>query len=78
MYAFLRKRYERLLTQRIAQANEQEWNDLARLFVARFQELNGLPHDSLAGPSTFDRLEAAGYGVQGAQGSQGRARSGSA
>jgi murein L,D-transpeptidase YcbB/YkuD len=37
---------------------EQNWNELARVFVQRFQQIHGIPHDSLAGPHTFALLDA--------------------
>jgi hypothetical protein len=41
---------------------EQEWNELARLFVQRFQQIHNLPHDSLAGVRSFLVLDATGVG----------------
>lgn len=41
---------------------EQEWNELARLFVQRFQQIHQIPPDSLAGPHSFKLLEAIGEG----------------
>ncbi len=38
--------------------NEPEWNELARLFVQRFQQIHGIPTDSLAGQRTFQLLDA--------------------
>lgn len=43
-------------------AREQEWNELARLFVQRFQQIHGLPTDSLAGPHSFKILDATAVG----------------
>jgi hypothetical protein len=37
--------------------NEPEWNELARLFVQRFQQIHGMPTDSLAGPRAFAILD---------------------
>ena len=39
-------------------AKDQEWNELARLFVQRFQQIHQMPPDSLAGPHSFKLLEA--------------------
>ena len=41
---------------------EQEWNELARVFVARFQQIYNLPPDSLAGIGTFAALDATAVG----------------
>lgn len=54
----LRARYHHLRPNTINDpAKEQEWNELARLFVQRFQEIHKLPPDSLAGMQTFQVLE---------------------
>jgi murein L,D-transpeptidase YcbB/YkuD len=42
--------------------NEADWNELARLFVQRFQQIHGMPTDSLAGPRAFEVLDATGRG----------------
>jgi len=43
-------------------AKELEWNELARLFVQRFQQIHGMPTDSLAGPRAFATLDATAVG----------------
>jgi hypothetical protein len=37
--------------------DEEKWNRFARRFVERFQQLQGIPADSLAGVNTFAALE---------------------
>jgi hypothetical protein len=41
---------------------EEEWNELARLFVQRFQQIHDLPTDSLAGPHAFRVLDGTAVG----------------
>ena len=36
---------------------EREWNELARIFVQRFQQIRRIPDDSLAGPHAFRLLD---------------------
>ena len=43
-------------------AREQEWNELARVFLQRFQQIHQIPPDSLAGPHSFKLLEAIAEG----------------
>jgi len=43
-------------------AREAQWNELARLFVQRFQQIHNMPHDSLPGPRTFAMLDATAVG----------------
>ncbi len=45
-------------------AREREWNELARIFVQRFQQIHGIPADSLAGPHSFNVLDATAVGAQ--------------
>lgn len=42
--------------------NEPDWNELARLFVQRFQQIHGMPTDSLAGPRAFAMLDSTAVG----------------
>jgi len=43
-------------------AREAEWNELARIFVQRFQQIHGIPADSLAGPHAFAVLDGTAVG----------------
>ena len=54
----LRRQYKLLPNTINSPDKEAEWNTLARLFVQRFQQIHGMPHDSLAGAHSFAVLEA--------------------
>lgn len=58
----LAKHYKLPPLRKLATAEQEAyWNKMARLFVQRFQQIHGMPADTLAGVNSFrllDKLES--------------------